>query len=90
MMTRKDIPFVVKTVQAARQGRASLTQMSAAQHMASSSGLTGISGELTDHIIAKTATKTESHLFTWPAFLFGITIGLASNLIARIIPHHKK
>jgi hypothetical protein len=91
MMTRRDVPFVVKTVQDARRGRASLSQMSAAQHLASSSGLSGISGELTDYIVAKT-NKPESHLFTWPGFLFGVTIGLASNIIARFIlpPHTKK
>lgn len=87
MMTKRDIPFVIRTVQSARRGRATLPEMAQAHHLASSAGLSGISGELSEHIAEKTHP---SKIFTWSAFLFGITIGLTANMIARLIPFPKK
>lgn len=80
-MTKRDIPFVISTIVDARKGRATLPAMAHAHHLASSSGLSGIAGELNEHIGTKSQPKAS--LFTWQGFMFGLAIGLTSNLIAR-------
>jgi hypothetical protein len=80
-VTRQEAPFVVKTVLAARKGRASLPELARAHHLAAASGFSGIAGELTERIAEK---SKPSLIITWPGILFGLAIGVGANLISRL------